>query len=392
MSVFKNLRTLRCTGAGAATAAWLAAGTLVPWQTATAQDTLLDEAVSFTGVILYLESGVPGLIIGAIRDGETTVHGFGTVSDDSDAEPDGDTIFRIGSITKAFTGATLASMVADGTVDFTDPLQDHLDWDITVPERDGRIIRLIELATHTSGLPREVERALGPPEDPFATLTSEAYAEALAGDPLMFAPGTGAIYSNFAFDVLSAALANADGRSYAETLQERVLDTAGLTDTVLELRPGDEQRLLQGHNFDGEPLPDVPATPIMAGASSLYSTGNDLLRWLDWHLEEFDQDGAEMRLLDHAAYVQRDGLNPVYGLDESGQMDAMGLGWVIMEPEGNRPLILQKAGGLQGVFSYIAFAPTRGVGAFVVINEFNFSAALNMAAVVNNLIATLAPR
>ena len=43
-------------------------------------------------------------------------------------------------------------------------------------------------------------------------------------------------------------------------------------------------------------------------------------------------------------------------------MDAMGLGWVVMMPKGNRPLILQKAGGLQGIFSYVAFAPTRGVG------------------------------
>jgi D-alanyl-D-alanine-carboxypeptidase/D-alanyl-D-alanine-endopeptidase len=34
-----------------------------------------------------------------------------------------------------------------------------------------------------------------------------------------------------------------------------------------------------------------------------------------------------MRLLDHAAYVQRDDLNPVFGLDESGRMDAMSLRW-----------------------------------------------------------------
>ncbi len=359
---------------------------------AMAQDTLLDEAVSFTGAVLYLDSGVPGLIIGATRDGETAVFGFGSISDQSDTEPDGNTLFRIGSITKAFTGATLASMAADGTVNLTDPLQDHLDWGITVPQRDGHIIRLIDLATHTSGLPREVEREQGPPDDPFSTLTAETYAAALADDPLMFTPGTGAFYSNFAFDVLSAALANADGLSYADALQNRVLDPAGLTDTGFGVQPGDEERLLQGHGFSGEPLPDVPATPIMAGASSLYSTGNDLLRWLNWHMDRFSTEDAEMRLLDHAAYVQRDGLNPVYGLDESGHMDAMGLGWVIMEPDGDRPLILQKAGGLQGVFSYTAFSPTRGVGAFVVINEFDFATAMQMAEIVNELIATLAPR
>ena len=53
----------------------------------------------------------------------------------------------------------------------------------------------------------------------------------------------------------------------------------------------------------------------------------------------------------------------------------MSLGWVVMEPDGDRPLILQKAGGLQGMFVYSAFAPTRGVGVFVAINQFDFAAA-----------------
>ncbi len=67
------------------------------------------------------------------------------------------------------------------------------------------------------------------------------------------------------------------------------------------------------------------------------------------------------------AYVPRDGMKPASGLDKSGHASAMGLGWIVMAPKGDQPLILQKAGGLQGVFSYVAFAPTRGVGVFVTI-------------------------
>src|SRR5262249_1847153 len=155
---------------------------------------------------------------------------------------------------------------------------------------------------------------------------------------------------------------------------------------------GDAARLMQGHNFDGKPMPDVKATPVMVGASSLYSTANDILRWLAWHLDRFSPQEAELRLLDHAAYVPRDGLSPAAGFDESGHMDAMGLAWIVMEPKGNRPLILQKAGGLQGMFSYVAFAPTRGVGVFVAINQFNFGAAMAMAKAANDLIAELSPR
>ena len=215
---------------------------------------------------------------------------------------------------------------------------------------------------------------------------------ALASDPLLFPPGTGALYSNFGFDVLSAALSHAAGKPYDVLLKERVLDPVGLKDTVLALRAGDNARLLQGHDFDGKALPNVPTPLIAAGASGLYSTADDILRWLSWHLDRFASKDAEVRLLDHAAYLQRDGLNPVSGLDESGRMDAVSLGWIVMMPNGNQPLILQKAGGLQGIFSYTAFAPARGVGAFVAINKFDVSAGLAMAGVINHMITELAPR
>jgi D-alanyl-D-alanine-carboxypeptidase/D-alanyl-D-alanine-endopeptidase len=149
---------------------------------------------------------------------------------------------------------------------------------------------------------------------------------------------------------------------------------------------------MQGHDFDGSPLPMVPTSPMAVGSGGLYSSTHDILRWMAWHLDRTDATGAEVRLLDHAAYVARDGLRPVSGLDESGHMDAMGLGWIIMRPEGSRPLILQKAGGLQGVFTYTAFSPTRGIGVFIAISRFNFSAAMTMAKEANDLISELSPR
>jgi D-alanyl-D-alanine-carboxypeptidase/D-alanyl-D-alanine-endopeptidase len=179
---------------------------------------------------------------------------------------------------------------------------------------------------------------------------------------------------------------------YPELLGERITRPLGMADTVFS--PSDEQRarLMQGHGFDGEPLPDVPTGSVIFGSGGLYSSVNDILTWLEWHLDRFSARDAEMRLVDHAVWLQRDGLSPVYGFDESGRMDGLGLAWIVMMPQGNRPLILQKAGGLQGIFCYAAFAPSRGIGAFIAINQFDFGAAMAMAAAVNDLIATLAPR
>ena len=149
---------------------------------------------------------------------------------------------------------------------------------------------------------------------------------------------------------------------------------------------------MPGHDFDGSPLPNAATGSVIVGSGGLYSSPRDLLAWLEWHLDRFSNERAAERLIDHAAYLWRDGLNAVFGMDESGHMDAMGLGWVIMAPEGDRPLILQKAGGLQGVFSYVAFAPARGIGVCAAINAFDVAAGLAMAKTANDLIMELAPR
>ena len=357
-----------------------------------ATDKLLEETVDFTGTLLFLEIKSPALVIGVIRNNEMLVRGYGEIAKDSGKAPDGDTLLRVGSITKVFTGAALASMVADGKVAFTDKLQDRIGWDLKVPELGGKSIRLINLATHSSGLPRETPiSSIG--KDGDRVTTKDDYVKSLKDYPLLFAPGAGVLYSNFGFDLLAQALSNVAGKPYPDLLKERVLDPAGLKDTKFDLAAGDETRAMQGHNFDGSPMPFMKTPPMIVGAGGLYSTPNDILRWLQWHLDRFAPTNAEMRLLDHAAYLPRDGLNPVFGLDEGGgDMSAMGLGWVVLQPEGNRPLILQKTGGLQGIFSYVAFAPSRGIGVFVAINEFNIGGVGNMIKAADDLIGELAPR
>jgi serine-type D-Ala-D-Ala carboxypeptidase/endopeptidase len=104
-----------------------------------AEDKLLEETVEFTGTFIYLGAKPPAFVIGAIRNGETVVRGFGEIADGSGKAPDGDTLMRIGSITKVFCGATLASMVADGKVKLTDKLQDRLGWDVKIPACPARL-------------------------------------------------------------------------------------------------------------------------------------------------------------------------------------------------------------------------------------------------------------
>lgn len=355
-------------------------------------DPLLDEIVEFTGAVLYLEHKVPALVIGVVRNDEISVHGFGERAGKSSKAPDGDTLLRVGSITKAFTGEMLAHLAVNGTVKLSQPLIKSWPELAGSARVDVKSIRLIDLATHSAGLPREVPHEPGPVNDPAATITLQAFTDWLKKEPLLYQPGHSVLYSNFGFDLLAMGLSKAANRPYPALLKKTITDPLMMKDTVFELSEEQQQRLMQGHGFDGAAMVNIPTGPVIVGSGGLYSTPNDLLKWMQWHLDRFGKDGAEARLLDHSLYLMRDGLETVAGMDESGHMDAMGLAWVAMMPERDRPFILQKAGGLQGVFSYIAFAPTRGVAVFIAINTFDFAAAMAMADVANQLIASLAPR
>jgi serine-type D-Ala-D-Ala carboxypeptidase/endopeptidase len=355
-------------------------------------DAFLDEMVEFAGQIFFIETKVPAVVIGAVRDGEISVKGFGERAGPGSPAPDGETIMRIGSITKAFTGEMLASLTADGTVQMSQPLT---QWEPDLgPGANGDVdkIRLLDLATHAAGLPREVPHEAGPDDDPFSTITRDAFAAWLKQEPLLFSPGTSVLYSNFGFDLLAMALSDAAKKPYPDLLKERITGPLGMNDTGFTLTDEQKSRFMVGHGFDGKPLPNVPTGSVIVGSGGLYSTANDLLRWMKWHLDRFGSEDAETRILDHALYVSRDGLKTVSGMDESGHMDALGLAWIGMMAKDDRPFILQKAGGLQGTFTYVAFAPARNAAVFIAINQFDFAAALAMGAMANDLLEQIAPR
>jgi|GEM_PF-1250222 len=357
-------------------------------------------STAFAGDIFFMKYSLPKMVLGAIVRGAdgtfaSTVQGWvATPATDPDGHtsvpvapvtiaPNEATLIPIASITKTFTGHLLARLAAQGKTGFTHQVAGN------------PAIRLIHLATHTSGLPREV--------DPGIELDPAKEAQL---PPVLFPPGTGALYSNVGFNVLSREL-DGIGRtlgvaSYGALLEKEVLSPLGLNHTTFAGpdHPGSGEsdlgiNVFGSHDSAGRPWKEPRHDPTPRGASGLYSTPGDILKWIEWHLTtggDVDPVETETRLLNHAAYVQRDGLSPVFGLDESGHMDAMGLGWVVMMPKGDRPFILQKAGGTTGVFSFIAFSPARGVGFFMSVDQFDVGAGTEMPELIADLISNSAPR
>jgi D-alanyl-D-alanine-carboxypeptidase/D-alanyl-D-alanine-endopeptidase len=129
----------------------------------------------------------------------------------------------------------------------------------------------------------------------------------------------------------------------------------------------------------------------MDASGNVFTTGDDMVRWIRWHLAANSAAGAEIRVVDHAPYRWHDGLKAAVGVD-GNNMDALGLGWTISVPKQHRPLILAKSGGIAGFMTYVVLAPTRGVGVFVVATRLNFPMFQALTTGAQSLVAELAPR
>jgi serine-type D-Ala-D-Ala carboxypeptidase/endopeptidase len=369
----------------------LAALLAAPGQSA-ADSALLDEAVGLSGLAMFMESGATGMVLAAVRGDDDLVAGVGETAKGSGTEPDGKSLLRLGSVSKTMAGELLRGMAADGRLSLTEPLQSYAPAGIRVPELDRRPITLLDLATHTAALPRELP--VSPPADaaPFARPTTADRYDWLAQQKLAWAPGSAAAYSNLGFDLLGAALAEAVGKPDGDLLRERITGPLGMADTTVSPSAAQCARLMTGYGIPGADAAPCVSTANIAPSGGVYSTADDMVLWLRHNLARADATAWPTLALTHAGYVQRQELSAVIGFDEAGPMDAIAPAWLLEMADGHRPMILQKSGGLAGFMTYVAFAPGRDVGAFVAVNRIDFAMFSDLTDGVNKLIAVLAPR
>lgn len=259
---------------------------------------------------------------------------------------DSTSVFDIASVTKTFTGVLLADMTVRGEMSLDDPVARYLPDSVKVPSRNGRQITLLDLATHTSGLPRSVV-SYRPPDlgDPYADLTPQTLYAFLASHELRRDPGTEAEYSNLAYMLLGSALARRGSVAFEELLIRRVLDPLGLRDTRVTLTPSMRDRLTAAYDAGGAIVARSRYSPTLLGHAGLLSTANDLLTYTAAHLAAaLDSTGGPLVAALHATHARR--------------RFSYGLGWY------RRPLpagdtAVARDGATRGHRSFIGFAPRR---------------------------------
>ncbi|MEP6506898.1 MAG: serine hydrolase [Gemmatimonadales bacterium] len=226
-----------------------------------------------------------GIVVATLERGKPPHIYTAGISGISGLPLDGNTVFEIGSITKVFTNTILADMVRKGEVKLDDPISKYLPKSVHVPQRNGKQITLLDLATQSSGLPR-LPTNLEPADvtNPYADYTVKRLYDFLSSYVLPRDIGSQYEYSNLGMGILGHVLALRAGKSYEALVKERVLIPLGMHDSGITLSSAMKSHIAQGFGVDGSPM-HLWDLPTLAGAGALRSTANDMLKFLAANLD-----------------------------------------------------------------------------------------------------------
>jgi CubicO group peptidase (beta-lactamase class C family) len=292
-------------------------------------------------------------------------YGFAEIETKTPATPE--SVYRIGSITKQFTGLMLLQLAHEGKVHFSDQVEKYFpEIHLIRNEYKGAPpITLIQLATHTSGLAAEPEDMSTYVKGPVSEWEKTLIA-ALPHTRFKFEPGTHCSYSNIGYAILGASLARAAHQPFTDYVKEKILRPLGMTHTDFEATPAIRQKLARGYDVifsDGKFDADT-AEREHAGRGykvpngALYTTVADVARFEGFEMfgddkvlpkKELEENWTRMLCADPELRV------------------GYGPGFHVRRIEGKN--FVGHAGGVIGYTAMAFFQPEAQVGIIILRNE-----------------------
>ncbi|MDQ0644122.1 serine hydrolase domain-containing protein [Microbacterium murale] len=333
-------------------------------------------AITHHGEILAVDvQGTPR------RDGSPTARG---------------TVFRIASMTKSFLAATALALRDDGLLDLHAPAAEYVPG-LAAATFQGRPVSmtLSSLLSNRAGLTEDnawVDEMLGEPRELIGELVD-------SGLRLAALPDSEYHYSNLGISMIGRAIESVTGLPVEVVMQERIIDPLGLSDTraAASLYPRGTDLALGFRTFDdGMTFVEEPfvGSGALACIGSLFSTLDDIARWMHFLSTAFDADPVAEDVLCAASRRELQGARsmiPISGARfDRHDVDGAGYGYgVVVEHDRRFGRILQHAGGLPGFSSHMRWHPASGLGAVVFGNSDAFDAGPVAAQALRDTLTTI---
>lgn len=326
-----------------------------------------------------LDSHVPGLVYGVVGDGRLIyVRGLGVQDLESKRPVTADTLFRIASMTKAFTALTILKLRDDRKLQLEALAEMYVPelrgW--KYPTQDSPRIRVRDLLNHTAGFVTDDpwgDRQTPLPEDDFSRLLRESV-------PFTRPPGTSMEYSNLGFALLGRIVTNVSGHPYAEAITKSLLGPLGMQSSgfIVDAAPRDRRALGYRWEDDAWRLEPTMAHGAFGAIGGIQTSANDYAKWVTYLLAAWpprdDADAGPVKRATVRELAQGSNFPRLRqrfghtGAQACRQAATYGMGmWVAVDCD--LGLTLSHGGGYPGYGSHVLLMPDYGVGVFALANR-----------------------
>ncbi|CAI1615572.1 Beta-lactamase [Serratia quinivorans] len=221
---------------------------------------------------LMQKYGVPGMAIAVSVDGKQQFYDYGVASKQTGKPITNQTLFEVGSLSKTFTATLAAYAQNEGKLSFAEPASHYL------PELRGSAfdrVSLLNLATHTSGLPLFV------PDE--VTNDAQLMAYYKNWQP-PHAVGSYRVYSNLGIGMLGMITAKSLNQPFALAMEKQLLPALGMNHSYVNVPAAQMDNYAQGYNKKDQPVRVTPG-PLDAESYGIKSNAEDLIRYLEANMQ-----------------------------------------------------------------------------------------------------------
>jgi CubicO group peptidase (beta-lactamase class C family) len=309
---------------------------------------------------------VPGMAVAVVRGNEILlIEGYGLRRIDTPAKVDNRTVFNIGSVTKSFTAAMIASLVADKKLALNDKVTKHLPGVLTGESAND--ITIADLLSHRSGLAPVNYSVLG-------DVSRQDMLQRLQYLPRAASFRSNFVYNNFGYVASAAVAEKVTGSSWDQLIRDRLFQPIGLADAVTSAA---EQLKAANRASPHGKIAERPTvvTPVplrMVGpAGTIGMSIEDLARWVQLHLNEGRVAerqvlAPEMVRAMQAPHISQSVTPGLQAIWPSTHFRAYGLGWFMRDYRGVK--LLEHGGNTTGFTAHVAFVPELDFGVAILSN------------------------
>ncbi|MFN8383516.1 MAG: serine hydrolase [Anaerolineales bacterium] len=322
--------------------------------------------------------GVPGAAVAVVQGDEVFTQGYGLLEAGKADKVNADTIFAIGSTTKAFTSALVGMLVDEGKLQWDDPVVKYLpDFELYDPWITQNVT-VRDLLCHRLGLERAQRLYYHRGYTQRDLMHRMKYLKPAAGFRTQFQ------YANQQYGVAGLLIEAITGKTWDDFISERIFKAANMSRSFSGYdRVNDLQNFASAHvvrdetypagvRFLGEQNTVENFKLVHEPAGSIHTTANDLAQWLKVLLQDgspliqkntFTEITTSQMVMQN---MMESELAPLYVLQPDTNFWTYGLGWWVMDYRGEK--VLMHGGQMPGYNSAVAFFPQRKLGLAVMVN------------------------